>query len=173
MNSCDNLKKRLLSRSIVYSLIDNAIYSEYHVVNKELHDEIQKLSSSDQIDLMNFMSNISFLAYEYISYSVTHSACGQLVEARNIRVNFIEDRQLYEMIVVTFVTVVFEHENKLKLTSLIELCINDGTNFNRLIDTCLNLNYLDVLNTSSNKDETCQYASECEEDYDEGYDSVS
>lgn len=179
MNVCDILKKQILSRSIVYLLVNNNMYPEYTVVTKEIHDEIQMLTFTEQIALFNFTANVSTIAYDYISYSVAYSLCGQLIEARNIRVSSICDQHLYEMIVTTFVNVVFDKENESKQKSLIELCITDKSNFNQLIDTCSNLNFLDVFSTYQYIDENDNYHDETD-DYDEmdnyddgGYDSVS
>lgn len=176
MNVCDILKKQILSRSIVYLLVNNSMYQEYSVITKEIYDEIQKLTTAEQVALFNFTANVSTIAYDYISYSVTHSVCGQLMEARNIRVSSICDQQLYETIVKTFVNVVFDKENESKQKSLIELCVADKSNFNQLIDTCSNLNYLDVFCTYQYTNENDNYHEEDNdeeyEEYDEGYDSV-
>lgn len=187
MSICDNLKKQILSRSIIFSLIDNALYPEFNIVNEELNKEIQNLSISEQIELINFIANVNNIAYDYISYSVGHSYRGELIEARNIRVNFIDDHQLYMMLVITFVNVIFNNETQSKQESLIELCRNSGFNFNKLIDTCLNFNFLDILNGNYNhenystnfdcntndndNDNDSEYEYEYCDEYD-GYDSV-
>lgn len=175
MNVCDILKKQILSRSIVHLLINNNMYPEYSVISRELHGEIQKLSTTEQLALLNFTANISTLAYEYISYSVAYSLCGQLMEAKTVRVSSIDDQQLYKMIIETFVGVVFDKENESKQKSLIDFCICDKSNFNQLIDTCSDLNFLDVLHTNHcylDSHEHIYDDNDTEDEYDEGYDSV-
>lgn len=177
MNVCDILKKQILSRSIVYLLINNDMYPAYSVITEEIYKEIQKLLFAEQLEIFNFNAYVSTIAYDYISYSVGYSLGGQLMEAKNIRVDSIGDQQLYEMIVKTFICVVFYKEIESKQQSIIELCINDKSIFNQLIETCLNLNFLNVHHTCHSHDEyVCannNIRDDEYDDYDDGYDSVS
>lgn len=176
MNICDNLMKCILARSIVNTLIDRKKY-DFNVVNKTLLEEIHKISLENQLMLLNFLANVERYVCKYVNYSVVHSdVFGQFTEVTNVMVTNINDKELYEIVVTTFINTVFETEPESKQTELINLCLNSMSIFNEVVNKCNDLNFIDKTEEVDNNIfiDDCDFYSEYDDcNYDEGYDSVS
>jgi hypothetical protein len=155
------------------------MYPSFSIIDESIHTEMQKLNYLERSILLNFIANVGVISREHISHSIACTSCNQLIEVKNIRINNIDDYQLYEMIVRTYVNVVFNGERDLYQNSLIQICLRDKLNFNRLIDTYSDLSYVNIpenyCEIDLDYDDSDYYDnySNCNYDnYDEGYDSV-
>lgn len=164
------LKKQILSRSIVKTLISNEMFPHFMTIDSEIFGEINKLTCDEQLQIFNYIANINTTTYEYICCSIGHSSSGFLIEARTVRMREFDDQQLYEMIVKTFIMTVFAFCSQEHKQNLINSC-QHKENFDQLIEMCIYSNYTFGTNQY---DEYYDDENDSDyDDYDKGYDSVS
>lgn len=145
----DVLKKQILSRSIVYALLNHEKFPYFNVIDDSIYNSMAKLGYYDNISMCNYVASVSNICNDFIVCSVGGGSNGILIEIVSIDTKKIKDDELYMMIVNTFINTIFQNSSKDYVSYLKSFC-NNKENFNKFIETCIEFGYV-VANSKINK----------------------